>query len=211
LGPHIQPNLIPSDHAWLNALNIPAEASVILSAARLVKRKGVDQLIYIFPQVVEKVKKPVMLVVAGDGPEATHLKQLAVQSGVKEKIIFTGQVTDEQLAELFQRCQLFVLPTREEAGGDVEGFGIVFLEANTFGKPVIGGKSGGVPDAVVDGLNGYLIEPTNLDMLLKAVVKLVEHPEVAERLGEQGKKRVVEQFDWQTNVQLLAKHLGFIE
>lgn len=207
LGPHIQPSQLTDDPTWLNSLQIPAESTVVLSAARLVKRKGIDQLIHIFPAVIGQIKQPAILVIAGDGPEAAHLKQLTASSGVKDQIIFTGRITDEQLAQLFQRCQLFVLPTREEAGGDVEGFGIVFLEANAFGKPVIGGKSGGVPDAVVDGLNGYLVEPTNSGMLLKAMIKLIEHPEVAERLGEQGKKRVFEQFNWQTNVQLLAKHL----
>lgn len=210
LGPHIQPTQDLADHAWLNSLQLPPDTTVMLSAARLVKRKGIDQLIQIFPEVLSQVKRPVMLVVAGDGPEAEPLKKQAAQSGVGESILFTGRVTDGQLAQLFQRCQLFVLPTRQEADGDVEGFGIVFLEANAFGKPVIGGKSGGVTDAVVDGLNGYLVEPTNLNMLLKAIIKLIEHPEVAERLGEQGKKRVAEQFDWQTNVQLLTKHLDLL-
>lgn len=210
LGPHNQPSAAVSGTHWIQSLNIPPSNTVILSAARLVKRKGIDLVIGLMPELVSRVTVPLTLMVVGDGPEEARLKDLAQKSGVSEKIIFTGRITDDQLVQLFERCQLFVLPTREEVGGDVEGFGIVFLEANAFGKPVIGGKSGGVPDAVVDGLNGYLIEPNNPEMLLKAMMKLIEHPEVAERLGEQGKKRVVEQFNWQTNVLALAKHLGLL-
>lgn len=213
LGPHLQPQAeITSqemyNQTWLQSLGISPQDTIILSAARLVKRKGIDQVIRVLPEVIKRVHAPIKLVVAGDGPDGERLKNLAQQSGVQGSIIFTGKVTDEQLTQLFARSYCFVLPTREEPGGDVEGFGIVFLEANAFGKPVVGGKSGGVPDAVIDGLNGYLIEPQSLSMLLKAIMSLIEHPEIAQKMGEQGKSRVITQFNWATNVRLLAQQIG---
>lgn len=209
LGPHIQPSPnMELGHAWLSSLGIQAQDTVILSAARLVRRKGIDQVIQVLPEVKKKFTKPLKLVIAGDGPDRTRLEQLSKDSGVADSIIFTGKVSDDQLKQLFARAYCFVLQTREEPGGDVEGFGIVFLEANAFGKPVIGGKSGGVTDAIVDGLNGYLVEPHSLGMLLRAIVSLLEHPEIAQQMGEQGKKRVAEQFNWKENVRLLALHIG---
>lgn len=212
LGPHIQPSLLQTgDEHWLASLGIPADARVVFSAARLVKRKGIDQIIQILPNLRRQVEGDVYLVIAGRGPEEESLKQMAKTCQVQNKVIFTGQVSDQQLAQLFQRCDVFVLPTRPETDGDVEGFGIVFLEANVFGKPVVGGKTGGVPDAIVDGLNGYLVEPNNLNMLYKAVLKLLERSDIAGRLGQQGKKRVSEQFDWGKNVAILARHLKIVE
>lgn len=209
LGPHIQPTPdMQLDQTWLHSIGIQPEDTVLLSAARLVRRKGIDQVIQVMSEVTKRFPQPVKLVIAGDGPDKHRLEQLSDASGVRESMLFTGKVSDEQLKQLFARSYCFVLPTREEPGGDVEGFGIVFLEANAFGKPVIGGKSGGVPDAVIDGLNGYLIEPNSLRMLLKAILSLLEHPEIAERMGQQGKLRVTEQFNWSMNARLLAKHIG---
>ncbi|MEK7540249.1 MAG: glycosyltransferase family 4 protein [Patescibacteria group bacterium] len=209
LGPHIQPSLdMQIDYTWLGSLGIEPRDTVVLCAARLVRRKGIDQVIQVWPEVKKKFDKPLKLVIAGDGPDRTRLEHLASVSGQQTSIIFTGAVSDEQLKQLFARAYCFVLPTREEPGGDVEGFGIVFLEANAFGKPVVGGKSGGVPDAIVDGLNGYLVEPNSLPMLLKAILSLLEHPELAEKMGLQGKQRVLSQFNWETNVRLLAEQIG---
>lgn len=209
LGPHIQPTPeMKVDQDWLGGLGITPDDTVILSAARLVRRKGIDQIIQVLPEVKKNFHTPLKLIIAGDGPDRIRLEKLAETSGVRESIIFTGRLSDEHLKQLFARCYCFVLQTREEPGGDVEGFGIVFLEANSFGKPVIAGKSGGVPDAVIDGVNGYLIEPTSLRMLHRAILSLLEHPEIAQQMGERGKHRVAEQFNWTSNVRLLAQHIG---
>lgn len=211
LGPHHTPEAPREHEVWLQSLGVTPDDIIILSAARLVRRKGIDQMIAVLPEVIKQVGKKVKLVVVGDGPDKARLQSLVREAGLTNSVIFTGQVSDPQLNLLFSRCVIFSLPNREEPGGDVEGFGIVFIEANAFGKPVIGGKSGGVPDAIEDGVNGFLVEPLNRAMLLKALLRLLQHPEVAHTLGEQGKLRVAEHFDWKTNVHALAEQLGIPE
>lgn len=207
LGPHHipKPDFQP-DENWLESIGLTAGQPLLLSVARLVPRKGIDTVIHILPSVLKDTPQ-VKYIIAGEGPEREKLQQLVVDRGLQKAVIFAGRVSDTQLASLYQRCSVFVLPTREEAGGDVEGFGIVFIEANAFGKPVVAGKSGGVEDAVQDGLNGFLVEPDNPDMLLQALRELLGNPVLAQRLGEQGRQRVQDQFNWKENVSYIAQQL----
>jgi phosphatidylinositol alpha-1,6-mannosyltransferase len=106
-------------------------------------------------------------------------------------------VPDEDLPDLYAISDVFVMPSREILEeNDVEGFGVVFLEANACGKPTIGGQSGGVQDAVVDGITGLLVDPNNPEELANALARLLTDHELAKRLGEQGRLRVVHEFNW---------------
>lgn len=162
---------------------------VLLTVSRLVKRKGIDTVI----EAVAKLKKAgrdVEYVVIGDGPDRGRLKHHAEKMGVYDQVKFLGAFNPDTLAVPYSACDAFVMVPRSEKGGDVEGYGIVYLEANIFGKPVIGSRTGGVPEAVKDGETGLLVDPGNPEQLAGAISKLMDDPKLRERLGEGGRARL---------------------
>jgi phosphatidylinositol alpha-1,6-mannosyltransferase len=131
---------------------------IILSISRLVKRKNFGAVIEVMPDILKEVPDAVY-VIGGTGPMKEEWKKLAEEKEVEDKVIFIGYIPDEDLPKYYAMCDVFVMPSIEmKEEGEVEGFGIAFLEANACGKPVIGGKSGGVKDAIVDGETGFLVE-----------------------------------------------------
>jgi phosphatidyl-myo-inositol dimannoside synthase len=169
---------------------------VILSVGGLVERKGHDMVIAALPQLIERFPKLVYLI-AGDGPCRSNLEQLAVKAGVGACVAFAGKVPDEHLPSIYSLCDVFVMPSRHrEEFGDVEGFGLVYLEANACAKPVVAGRSGGVPDAVIDGVTGFLVNPSSPQDISSAISRLLVSPELAARLGRQGRDRVLAEFTW---------------
>jgi phosphatidylinositol alpha-1,6-mannosyltransferase len=136
-------------------------------------------------------------VVVGDGPLRRHLERLAAALGVSPAVHFVGQVSDAELDGWYRRCEVFVLAARESAlSGGAEGFGLVFVEAALRGKPVIGGRSGGVPDAVIDGQTGILVDPHDPAEIAEAVTRLFTEPELAARLGRDGRRRALDELTW---------------
>ncbi|MEK7123094.1 MAG: glycosyltransferase family 4 protein, partial [Patescibacteria group bacterium] len=106
------------------------------------------------------------------------------------------------IAQWYDACTLFIM-TPEDIDGDVEGFGIVYLEANSFGKPVIGTRTGGVAEAVHDGVTGILVEQKNISQIQEAVLRILRDGELATRLGQTGKRRVAEEFSWKKQAEKL--------
>jgi glycosyltransferase involved in cell wall biosynthesis len=145
--------------------------------------KGHDQLITIMPSVVGRVPSA-QLVVAGSGDDLERLKERARQSGVGQAILFPGFVSAGALATLFERCQLFAMPSRGE------GFGLVYVEAMRFAKPCIASPVDAGGEVVVDGQTGYLIDPSDLNGLRQAIIRLLTDPELADRLGRAGLERL---------------------
>ena len=181
---------------------------VILTVSHLVKRKGHANVIRALPNVLGKVPNAVYLIV-GSGPEEVHLRKLARDLGLEDRVIFVTYVPDEELPSYYNASHVFIMPSYEiEEEGDVEGFGIVFLEANACGKPVIGGRSGGVPDAVIDGKTGLLVDPLNINQIAEALVKLLTDSELAQELGEQGRKRVETELSWREVTKRILKVIG---
>ena len=177
---------------------------VLLTVGRLVERKGHDTVIRALPEILRQVPTALYLIV-GTGPEESRLKDLAHELGVEDQVVFVGYVPDGELPAYYNACDLFVMPSREiKRREGVEGFGIVFLEASACGKPVIGGRSGGVNEAIADGVSGLLVDPLDAKALADAVVGLLLDPDRARCMGIQGRKRVEEQFDWR----IQAKKLG---
>ena len=150
----------------------------------MVPRKGQDTLITAWPQIKAQVSGAVLLLV-GDGPYASRLRQLAQRLGVADDVIFTGPVPWPELPGYYDAADVFAMPCRtRRAGLDVEGLGIVYLEASATGLPVIGGDSGGAPDAILDGETGYVV--SDGPGVAVRVTELLRDPARARAMGEKG-------------------------
>ncbi len=167
---------------------------VLLTVGRLVPRKGIDTTLRALPQIAEAVPD-VAYVVVGDGPDRGRLDALARHLGVSDRVHFAGKIAGPELRRYYNACDVFVMPSRE-AVPDVEGFGIVFLEAGACTKPVIGARAGGVPDAVRDGETGLLVPPRDAHALASAAMNLLTYPDRAERLGRRGRERILRENTW---------------
>jgi phosphatidylinositol alpha-1,6-mannosyltransferase len=168
---------------------------VMLTLSRLVPRKGIDTTLEALPAILRSVPE-LHYIVAGTGPDRARLEQLAGRLGVSERVRFLGLVPDEAIAPLLTMADLFVMPAREERP-DVEGFGLVFLEANACGTAVIGSTSGGIADAVQDGETGLLVPPAAPEALATAAIRLLTDTPLRLRLGAAGRARVLRDFTWE--------------
>lgn len=169
---------------------------IILTVGGLVARKGHDTVIRALPGLWRRIPDVTYLIV-GDGPYRPQLETLAAATGARDRVIFAGQVRAADLPDIYALSDLFVMPSREQLDAcHMEGFGLVFLEANACGKPVIAGRSGGVPDAVVDGVTGLLVDPHDPAAVADALARILTDQDLAARLGRQGRARVVSDFDW---------------
>jgi len=176
------------------------DKKILLSVSRLIERKGHDAVIKSLPSLLSKFPDLVYLIV-GKGPMRGHLEQLANGLGLNSQVRFLGHVTEEELLHLYNSCDIFVMPSREiEEKGDVEGFGIVYLEANACGKPVIGGRSGGCGEAIIDGETGILVDPLDVEGISQAIDKFLSDKKLAKRLGENGRQRVLKELNWNNYV-----------
>ena len=168
---------------------------VVVCVSRMVRRKGQDTLIRAWPQVLAQVSDAVLLLV-GHGPYAGDLRRLARRVGVADAVLFTGPVPGAELPGYYDAGDVFAMPCRtRRAGLDVEGLGLVYLEASATGLPVIGGHSGGAPDAILDGESGYVVR----DMAGAAarVVELLKDPGRARVMGEKGLAWVDREWSWE--------------
>ncbi|HTY08051.1 MAG TPA: glycosyltransferase, partial [Candidatus Edwardsbacteria bacterium] len=129
-------------------------------------------------------------VVVGEGPDLPRLRSLAGELGVLDRVTFTGRLDDAAVVALYHACDLFLMPSRTTLEPpNVEGFGISFLEAAACGKPVIGGRSGGIPDAVIDGITGLLVDPNDPRQIAAAALAVLRDPGYARSLGKAGRER----------------------
>ena len=176
-----------------------ADRPVLLTVARLDQRKGHDMVMRGLARLGARGGDAVYLIV-GRGREEARLRELASELGLEDRVVFAGYVSDEDLPKYYTVCDLFAMPNRVTRGtaleGDIEGFGISFLEANACGKPVIGGRSGGAIEAVEEGVTGLLVDPESEEEIAEAIGTLLEDRSLARRLGENGRRRVEEAFDW---------------
>jgi phosphatidylinositol alpha-1,6-mannosyltransferase len=181
-----------------------ARGPILLSVARLVTRKGLDTVLRALPEVLRE-RPSATYVVLGDGPDYSRLAQLAGELGVTKNVCFIARST-RPLADYYNACDLFVMPAREEPG-DIEGFGLVFLEAGACGKPVIGARAGGVTDAIVDGVTGVLIPPDDPAALTRAIGDLLRDPERSARLGSAARARILRECTWSHAADRIAERL----
>jgi len=168
---------------------------VVVCVSRLVRRKGQDTLIRAWPQVRAEVSDAVLLLV-GDGPAVGRLRRLAGRLGVSDAVRFTGPVPWPELPGYYDAADVFAMPCRtRRAGLDVEGLGIVYLEASATGLPVIGGDSGGAPDAILEGESGYVVG--DVAGTAARVVELLADPAKARAMGEKGLAWVDREWRWE--------------
>ena len=168
---------------------------VVLTVARLISRKGHDLVLRAIARLVREVPEMVYLIV-GQGPEEQKLRNLAVELGIMNSVRFAGRVSEELLPDCYGLCDVFAMVNREEANGDLEGFGMVFLEANAVGKPVIGGRSGGTADAIEEGVTGFRVATDQPEDLTGTLRNLLLDTDLRQRFGEAGRKRVEREFQW---------------
>ena len=169
---------------------LPAERPTVLTIARLKDSyKGHDVLIRALAEVRRSVPE-MQWIVIGDGPLRGSLEALAAECGLAEAARFLGALGDEERNAWLRRADVFAMPSRLPGGGLAgEGFGIVYMEASAFGKPVVAGNVAGALDAVADGVSGLLVDPTDASAVAGAVTRLLLDPALAQRLGRQGAER----------------------
>jgi phosphatidylinositol alpha-1,6-mannosyltransferase len=165
--------------------------TILLTVGRFEERKGHATVLRSLQNIVQSHPEVAYLIVgSSDGLPNHGLEQLARTLGISEHVVFAGRVPAEQLPRFYQASDIFVMPNHTLPNGDTEGFGLVFLEAAACGKPVIGGRDGGVPDAVVDGETGILVDGASVPEVTNAVLRLLRDPELAAGLARNGLRRV---------------------
>jgi phosphatidylinositol alpha-1,6-mannosyltransferase len=181
---------------------------VIVCVSRLVPRKGQDTLIAALPAVSAALGRPATLLLVGDGPYRRQLEQAAQRLGVAAQVRFTGPVPAGELAAHYQAGDVFAMPCRtRRAGLDVEGLGIVFLEASASGLPVVAGSSGGAPEAVRDGETGFIVDGRDVAAVADRLIVLLAEPDRAAAMGAAGRSWVQTRWQWDHAAAVLSDAL----
>jgi phosphatidylinositol alpha-1,6-mannosyltransferase len=181
---------------------------VVVCVSRLVPRKGQDMLIRALPEIRSRVDGAALVIVGG-GPYADHLHRLAQDCGVACDVVFTGGVPTDELAAHYAMADVFAMPCRTRGAGlDVEGLGIVFLEASASGVPVVAGSSGGAPETVRDGETGRVVDGRVHDEIVEVISELLADPELAHRMGLAGRRWIERDWNWDAHTGRLADLLG---
>jgi phosphatidylinositol alpha-1,6-mannosyltransferase len=181
-----------------------ADRPVVVCVSRLVPRKGQDVLIQAMPTVLAEVPEAALLIVGG-GRDEQRLRALASATGVPERVVFTGPVPSAELSEHFAAGNVFAMPCRtRRLGMDVEGLGIVFLEASAAGLPVVAGNSGGAPEAVRPGITGEVVDGRDVAAVADQVSRLLADPQRAAAMGSAGRRWTEQSWRWETTADRLA-------
>jgi phosphatidylinositol alpha-1,6-mannosyltransferase len=186
---------MPKDAALRAELGL-AGKKIVLTVGRLMWRKGQDMMLQAMPAILRE-EPDVMYVMVGRGDYEPGLRDLTRTLGLESHVRMLGEVPFAQLPALYNLADVFVMPNRVSAESrDLEGFGIVFLEANACEVPVIGGRSGGTCDAIAEGETGLLVDGTQPPEIAGAVLRLLKNPGEARQMGVAGRARVLREFTW---------------
>ena len=178
-------------------LGIGPGRPVVLCVSRMVPRKGQDTLIRAWPRVLGRAAGEPVLLLVGDGPYRAELSRLARRIGVTDSVRFTGAVPPEKLPAYYGAADIFAMPCRTRRGGlDMEGLGIVYLEASAAGLPVVGGDSGGAPDAIINGETGYVVPGRDTAGVAGRLTELLADPAGAAAMGKKGLAWVEREWRW---------------
>ncbi len=206
---------VENTSGFLNRYNIPENSNIILTLARIIRRKGHDTVIKCLPLLIKKFPN-IQYVIAGPHRKKDtyldELKLLAKELSVENHIVFVDYIPDSDLNEIYSRSQVYVMVSRTYNDiGDSEGFGITFLEANACGCPVIGSTEGGIPDAVENNKNGLLVPADDIKSLTKAIEKFLEDQSFRRKIIDQGIERVNNDFTWEKLTIKMVKYLSDIK
>ncbi|OBK72245.1 glycosyltransferase family 4 protein [Mycobacterium sp. 1274761.0] len=186
----------PAARAEMRSRYRLGDRPVIVCLSRLVPRKGQDMLIRALPVIRRRVDGAALVIVGG-GPYVDTLRRLARETGVSDHVQFTGGVPGAELPAHHAMADVFAMPCRTRGGGlDVEGLGIVFLEASSTGVPVVAGDSGGAPETVQDGVTGRVVDGTDVDEIASAITDILADPQRAAEMGAAGRRWVVDNWQW---------------
>ena len=193
--------------AQLRARYRLGDRPVVVCVSRLVPRKGQDMLIRAMPAIRQRAPGAALVIVGG-GPYRSALHRLAQSFGVGDHVLFTDGVPGDELPAHHAMADVFAMPCRTRGAGlDVEGLGIVYLEASATGVPVVAGRSGGAPETVRDGETGVVVDGWDVGAIAASVSDLLADPVRAARMGEAGRRWVVENWQWATKAKRLAELL----
>jgi phosphatidyl-myo-inositol dimannoside synthase len=190
-------------------LGIGPHRPVVVCVSRMVPRKGQDTLLRAWPRVRAQVGGSPLLLLVGDGPYRAELGRLASRLGLADSVLFAGPVPWQELPAYYDAGNVFAMPCRTRRGGlDVEGLGIVYLEASATGLPVVGGDSGGAPDAILDGETGYVVPGGREDILADRLIQLLTDPAAAAAMGLKGQAWVDREWRWDLVAHRLSQILA---
>lgn len=208
LAPGVDPDRFRPDPAARTELRARyglGERPTVLCLSRLVPRKGQDMLIKAMPEIRRRVDGA-RLVIVGGGPYAEQLQRLAAGCGVDQDVLFTRGVPSAELPAHYAMADVFAMPCRTRGYGlDVEGLGIVFLEASATGIPVVAGDSGGAPETVKEGQTGHVVDGRSVDEIAAAVSDLLANPDLARKMGEAGRQWIAQEWTWASHTARLSQ------
>ncbi len=174
-----------------------SEKKVIVSVGRLVHRKGQDFLIQSMPIILKREPRA-HLVLIGQGPYRKHLEKLVAKNHLEDHVSFIGRIQYVDLPRYICIGDIFAMPSRSRFGGlEVEGLGIVYLEASACGLPVIAGASGGAPDAVIEGRTGFVVDGTDCAAIASKALQLLSDPQLRKNMGEAGRDWIIKEWRWE--------------
>ena len=181
---------------------------VVVCVSRLVPRKGQDVLVRALPEIRRRVPGAALLLVGG-GPHHGALARLASAVGVADHVVLTGSVPWSELPAHYNAGDVFAMPCRTRGRGlDVEGLGIVYLEASATGLPVVAGRSGGAPETVRDGITGAVVDGRSVAAVADEVAGLLADPDLAAKMGRAGREWVSREWRWED---LAARLAGLVD
>ena len=190
-------HFISTDASSLRASLGLADKKVIVSVGRLVHRKGQDHLIEAMPEILKNVPRAHLLLV-GEGPYREHLQNLVHQLKLESSVTFIGRIQYQDLPMYICVGDIFAMPSRSRLMGlEVEGLGIVYLEASSCGLPVLAGDSGGAPDAVIQNETGLVVSGTDNKEIASAAVALLTNLEASQKMGTVGRQWIVDNWRWE--------------
>lgn len=176
-------------------LGLPEDAPILLTISRLVARKGHDYVLLALRRILKRYPMLVYVIV-GEGRHRDALYAMVKEHNLSDNVRFVGEVADKELPLFYQAADLFIMPNRD-INGDVEGFGIVFIEASASGIPVIGGKSGGARDAIEHGSSGVLVNPVDVEEISNVVIQILSNESSLSNMGRLGRQMVEDKYSWE--------------
>jgi len=188
--------------------NITSDCKILLSVGRHVERKNFGLVITALGEI-KKIRPNLNIeyYLVGEGPETVNLKKLVKKLNLEKDVKFLGNCDIETRNKFYKMSDIFLMPSITTKN-DIEGFGIVFLEANYFKVPVIGTKTGGIVEAIIDGKTGFLINQNDLSDLIEKILFLLDNEKIRKEFGENGYNRVVEEFQWKN---IVNDYIAFFE